>query len=242
MPDGLGSEWQAPFVFAGRVVKHASATMADVPITAATTVVEVRESYRWPDAVTDYTGEEITLVRQSESPPSDEINVFFARPWIYGEGLALIEVAAEKDDGGARRKIEEADQLATRAALTDRVSRANLVVAGVVRVTRPAGDKEPVPTSEHDPLWYEALVEVESVEKGKSGGKELVVLYPNSTDEFWYDSPKFHEGDRGIFILQRNQQERGPKRFRVRGLTALHPLDFQPIERLDFLKSLLEKR
>jgi hypothetical protein len=242
MPEGRGGEWQAPFVFAGRVVKHASATMADVPITATTAVVEVRESYRWPEGVTDYTGAEITLVRQSESPPSDEISVFFARPWIYGEGLALIEVAAQKDDGNARRKVEEADELAARTAMTDRLSRADLVVAGVVRATRPAGDTEPVPTSEHDPLWYEALVVVESIEKGRSGTKELSVMYPSSTDEFWYESPKFHEGDRGVFVLQRNQQERGPKRFRVRGWTALHPLDFQPTERLDVLRSLLKTR
>ena len=71
--------------------------------------------------------------------------------------------------------------------------------------------------------------------------RQLRILFPSSTDEYWYDSPKFSSGDEGVFLLQQNQQERGPRQHRVRAYTALDPLDFQPKQRLDEIRSLLKR-
>jgi len=55
----------------------------------------------------------------------------------------------------------------------------------------------------------------------------------------WIDSPKFKPGDTGVWILQRNQQEKGFPKMRVAGLTALDPLDFQPSAALPHLRELV---
>ncbi len=65
-------------------------------------------------------------------------------------------------------------------------------------------------------------------------------IRPRSTDELWIDSPKFVPGQEGVWLLHRDQQERGAAAMRVSGaLTALDPIDFQPRDRLEQVRSLL---
>ena len=56
----------------------------------------------------------------------------------------------------------------------------------------------------------------------------------------WINSPKFKVGDRGIWILQSNQKERGFPVLRVPGLTALDPLDFRPTSDLPRIRGLVK--
>jgi hypothetical protein len=65
------------------------------------------------------------------------------------------------------------------------------------------------------------------------------VFFSPSTDEFWIDSPKLVPGLQGVFVLQRDQQERGFPALRVSGLTVLHPLDVQPRQALERVRTML---
>jgi hypothetical protein len=59
----------------------------------------------------------------------------------------------------------------------------------------------PARISEHDPLWHEAVVNVESVEKGSTRQKQVVVRFPGSNDVRWRNDPKFRPGQQGVFLL-----------------------------------------
>lgn len=235
--------WLSPFIFTGAVRKRRASTLSFVDVSELDAVVGVEKVFRRPPAVIDFSGQEVTL--RGESALELEVGrtaLFAADGWLYGDSLALIEVARMSEGQGrnAEERIKEAEQRAAVEALRTRTSRANLIVAGIVEKTTPRGEKELPPVSEHDPLWWEAWLKVESVEKGKVP-RQLRILFPSSTDEYWYDSPKFSSGDEGVFLLQQNQQERGPRQYRVRAYTALDPLDFQPKQRLDEIRSLLKR-
>src|SRR5262249_47357229 len=109
---------------------------------------------------------------------------------------------------------------------------------------------------EHDPKWREAVVDVGVVHKGDQTTKQVVIRFPSSMDVQWYRAPKFHTGDRGVWMLQHAQGAAAPaeaaggaragKRGKAAGkralvatalpgatvYTALHPMDFQPANKL----------
>jgi hypothetical protein len=232
--------WLSPFIFTGHVRKRRAATLSLVDVTELDAVIAVERVLRKPPGVVDFSGQEVTLRGNSALELEDERTALFAADgWLYGDSLALMEVM-RMDEGrsNADEQIKAAEQRAAEQALSSRLARANLVVLAVVERTNPRGDKERPPTSEHDPIWWEAWLQVESAEKGQAPPR-LRVLYPASTDEYWYESPKFAPGDEGVFLLQQDQKERGPVQYRVRGFTALHPLDYHPRERLDELRRLM---
>ena len=232
--------WLAPFIFTGQVRKRRSATLSLIDVSEFDAVIAVERVLRRPEGVVDFSGMDVTL-RGSSAVELDDgrTALFAANGWLYGESLALIEVARMAgSESNAEKRIKEAEQQAALDAVRDRLRRADLVVVGTVEKTNPLGDEEHPPASEHDPQWWEAWLKVDSVEKGKQP-RQLRILYPTSTDEFWYESPTFTPGDEGVFLLQRDQQERGPTPYRMRGFTALHPLDVHPRTRLDELRRLL---
>ena len=84
-----------------------------------------------------------------------------------------------------------------------------------------------------------AVIQVASVEKGDVQGETLTILFPNSADEVWIDSPKFQVRQRGIWILQTDQDEKGMPATREPGRTALDPLDYQPMGALERVRRLI---
>jgi hypothetical protein len=232
--------WLSPFIFTGQVRKRRAATLPLVDVSEFDAVIAVKRVLRRPEGIVDFSGMDVTLRGDSAVELADGRTALFAADgWLVGESLALIEVARmDGPEGNAEKRIREAEEQAARNAIRDRLRRADLVVVGSVEKTNPLGDKDLPPASEHDPQWWEAWLKVDSVEKGKNP-RQLRILYPTSTDEFWYESPKFKPGDDGIFLLQRDQKERGPAQYRVRGYTALHPLDVYPPDRLEELRGLL---
>ncbi len=113
--------------------------------------------------------------------------------------------------------------------------------------------------TEHDPLWHEAVVNVESVEKGSTGQKQIVVRFPGSNDVRWRNHPKLRPGQQGVFLLS-EPAEAGPgdralsarRRAGVTRLTTMAtPLaqsgalqamtDPQPIVAIDRVRQLLNQ-
>ncbi len=232
--------WLSPFIFTGQVRKRRAATLSLVDVSEFDAVIAVERVLRRPEGIVDFSGMDVTLRGNSAVELDDGRTALFAADgWLYGESLALIEVTRMGgSESNAEKRIKAAEEQAARDAIRDRLQRADLVVVGTVEKTNPLGDEELPPASEHDPQWWEAWLKVDSVEKGKKP-RQLRVLYPTSTDEFWYESPTFKPGDDGVFLLQRDQKERGPAQYRIRGYTALHPLDVHPRKRLDELRRLL---
>jgi hypothetical protein len=90
------------------------------------------------------------------------------------------------------------------------------------------------PISEHDPDWREATIQVASVEKGNVPAQQTV-LFPASRDVAWYAAPKFHAGQKGIFVLH---QREIPELQRTE-LVALHQEDYHPPEQLPQIMALM---
>ena len=137
-------------------------------------------------------------------------------------------------------EIKAAAQAGSDRRLAERIAKASLVVVGKVTDLGHGPElKRPIET-EHAPEWATAYFEVGEALKGKPQGRTVPVVYPTSMDELWIDSPRPRPGEECILILQQNQEEKGWPVLRVRGLTALDPLDHQPIEELDRVRKLVE--
>lgn len=232
------SQW----VIEGTVMKVGAATLPEVPASANTFVVRVDAILHGPSQFADHKGRRITLY--SDNPKGLEVKgsaVFFTRSWLYGQSLAVIEVG--RVPKGDRKKmvddINAAAQAGSDRQLAERIAKASLVVAGKVTDMGHGPElKRPVET-EHAPDWATAFFAVGEALKGKPRGRTIPVVYPTSLDELWIDSPKLRPGEDCILILQQNQEEKGWPVLRVPGLTALDPLDLQPIEALDRIRKLV---
>jgi hypothetical protein len=248
MPEGNIEKWlrQSQWVIRGTVEKLHAATLRSVPASDHTAVVKVDEILHGPKQFADHRGRQITMYSndpQGLTPGKQAI--FFTQSWLYGESLAVKEVGRleEGTPTAMEQAITEADHRIADDRLQERIVRAELVIVGKVVKTQPASfpGRRRVET-EHDPDWWEASIEVQSVELGIFLKSIVAILFARSMDELWIDSPKCQVEQQGIWILQRDQKEKGWPVLRMPGLTALDPLDFQPKEQLERVRRLIRQR
>ena len=237
---------QAGMVFEGAVRRMDETASVSGNEGRKTAVVEVVKILKGPPVLARYTGREVSvqLHRPVELRPNFRA-VFFTTGVSFGEGLILRELGQEEERPGLEREVEEAVQQSNDDKIFNRLSQAELVVAGTCIETRPFEDAKSAkkPVSEHDPEWWVCVIEVSSIEKGKGKtekGKavtEIVTLFAHSTDIVWYRSPKFHKGVSGIWLLHRRDHLGKP----VPALVTDHPLDFHPLTQLDHVRALLKR-
>jgi hypothetical protein len=99
-------------------------------------------------------------------------------------------------------------------ALAANIAKAPLAVEGTVEKVREIPKEKLIaakggrkPITEHDPQLREAVVQVKSALKGEVKGdtKKIVVVFASSKDPYNRDRPKFKEGEKGIFILHKDE-------------------------------------
>jgi hypothetical protein len=231
---------RATLIFKGTVQKAEASTMPAVKPSEGTAVVRVDQVIDSPGAPPGLVGKQITMqLLERGSAETGLQAVFFTKGWLLGGSMAVIEVGRLPSTtnitdltgqiNGVRQKI--ADE-----SLQTQLATAEAVVVGRVTAVHPA--EIPHLGSEHDPDWYVAVIAVESLIKGRLPEREVSLLFPHSNDVMWHNSPKFKEGQQGVWLLHRNQA-------RLPGienqLTALRPLDFHSREELSrierFVKS-----
>jgi len=228
-------------IFVGTVEKLGAATTSEVLTDQNTAVVRVEEVFTATGGLGDLKKRSVTVRFDPKRPLAAGTRaVFFADGLVYGRGVVVREVdrIKVKDKDALGKEIAAALARRDNQRLTQRLSRASLVVTGKVTAVRPVKAPERTGISEHDPRWHEATIELRSVERGKFRDKQLAVLFPASDDELWVEAPKFKEGQEGLWILQKDQKEKGPPRLRRPGYTALDALDFQPPERIEQVRRL----
>lgn len=238
----------APFIFDGTIEKLNAATMPAIA-SEATAIVKVNEVLRAPVAVGNLKGKKITLqLASAKGTKVGQRATFYATSWMYGDSLALAEVSREVPGrsksaiADMRERVADAELEIENLALQRRLEAAQYVVTGRVTDIGPVQTEAPRgPISEHVPDWWWADILVEHAEKGPLRSPTIRVLYPNSRDELWIDAPKFHVGQHGIWLLRKDQKEKGPPQMRVAGLTALHPLDFQQPTNLNRIRALAKR-
>jgi hypothetical protein len=234
---------QSQFVFKGTVRKVNAATLPQILPTPNTVIVKVDEVlHAPPTSLGDYKGKEVTVqLNRARTVRAGEQFVFFTTSWMFGSSIAVREVGRmrpEPDVAMTRDRLTEAQAKAADNKLQNRLADAGLVVAGRGSAVRLAPeDVRQRSVSEHDPDWWEAVIEIDSVLKGEVSERSVVVLFPSSRDVMWEGAPKFREGEEGIWILRRE---------RIRGLpatseyfTALRARDFHSKEQLDRIRQLV---
>jgi hypothetical protein len=230
---------RSQFVFKGTVLRVGAATIPEIRPDARIIVVKVEEVLKAPPVKANYTGREIT-VRLADSAalqPGGQF-VFFTTSWMFGGGIAVREIGRQPDSASLRKEIAEAVAKAPDTFVQRRLVGADLVVTGRVSAARMAPAKvRGGPPGEHDPDWWEAEIQVQTVEKGQYAQSTIVILFPNSRDIFWERSPKFRDGQEGIWILRR---ESAPARPTFGYHMALEPQDFQPKDQLARVQRLVK--
>ncbi len=230
----------AEFVFIGKVAKRGAATMPQVPVGPTTTVVDVEAVYRAPPALRFIAGKSITVVTQNAvSPKTGHLALFLAYGWLYGESIAMVELAHESldfDRAHLTEHLMKEDAAAADDALRERLRLADVVVAGKVVATRQlqtnAGS-----LSEHSPVWSEATIDPTSFEKGDAQAGEVRIVYAASRDIKWYRAPKPSVGEEGVWLLRRQYVEE----LRDHALTVLDRLDAHPIAALARVRTLVRQ-
>jgi hypothetical protein len=250
---------QAKFVFQGTVTKlHAVTNPAEIPLSDRTVVVRVDRVIHAPDALNDYAGHEVTVqLAPNEKVQEGQSFIFYTNGWIFGDSLAVQSVGHENATVPAVAALsshpgDPAQSLKAREAMTQ-VARADLIVTGRVSAVRipheearaaasaVGGGRTTERISEHAPFWQEAVIDVDAVHKGDAA-KSVVVKFPSSTDVRWYNTPKFHPGQEGVFLLHKDQLAKempaaAAKTAMAPGIgpgmyTALNPADVQPLDEL----------
>jgi hypothetical protein len=222
------SKAAANFVFQGTVKRAKASNVKAVSDTSRTAIVTVNKIISAPPELSGFGSQDVTVqLTSGERVRAGQVAVFYTNGWVFGENLAVrseghdpVKVSGAKTaTEGARGAMaafretaEDPVRADARRQIRMRVSDAPVVVSGkVVAVGMPAaaalaaaagGLRQPKPISEHDPLWREAVVEVDDVHKGSVGSKQVVLRFPGSTDIRWSRSPKFHVGQTGVFALR----------------------------------------
>ena len=229
---------QSTFIFVGTVEKLNATTMKSVKASEATAVVRLDKLIEAPGAPPDLAGKSITVqVRQPSSLRVGQQATFFTKGWLLGNSMAVIEMghSLEPQVQSVQEQVGAVHQQMADEKLQSEISTAVAIVSGTVRAVHPA--KIQHMPSEHDPDWYEAEIAVAATLKGKIGRDIVTLLFPHSDDVMWHNSPKFKEGEQGIWLLHRNQ-------VRLPGVedqyTTLRPLDFQLQNQMERVQRLVK--
>jgi hypothetical protein len=233
------------FVFEGTVRRTGAVTSPEIEATSSTVVVQVNKVLKGPHVLSRFAGREITVLFGERQGTSEGTRaVFFTNAFHYGEGLAVREVGSlDKTGAEVESEVHEAMKQSDDDNLLKQLRDARLVVSGTVTKVAPYERHAKVGT-EHDPEWWECVLDVQAVEKGsakqeknKAGKAHITIFFAHSSDVAWYQSPKPKVGDRGVFILHegevRSRQTPGP--------AIIHPLDFRPISEVEHIRALIKR-
>ncbi len=233
---------QAPLSFIGTVENLGASTMGDLPIDQRTAVVHVVQVLHAPAALSHLEGHRVTVQLSDDVDPpkvGDTLG-FFAEGLAFGETIAVRELgrvtleelephitaAAEKGEPGAFAPLLRQQKT---SRLREHASGADAVVVGrVVKLEDAVGPA----TSEHNPDWWKATLQVDHVESGDVHPGTVEVLYPNSLDVRWATVPKPKASQEGMWILHATEGDlREAAPFQI-----LHPEDYQPVQQLETIR------
>jgi hypothetical protein len=234
---------QTALSFTGTVESVAAATMRDIPVDDRTVVVQVDQVLHAPEALARLAGKRVTVqvAPDAEVPTPGESAAFFTNPTVFGESLAVNEVAslptseiapyiATAAAAGTGGPFEMQQQALADQRLRDHAQQADAVVIARVAKLEKAG---PAHISEHDPDWWRATLDIAHAERGDDLGDQVEVLYANSLDVRWRRSPKPKASQEGLWLLHSTEGDlRKEAPFQI-----THPEDYQPVTRLEQLRA-----
>ena len=210
---------QADLIFVGTVAAIGAASMAGVPVSQRTLSVAVDAVLEKSAAVRLGAGDTVTVEAAALGALAvGKQATFYTRTWLFGRGIAVQEVGHETM--AARRSaaalvllqdsVSRVRRQVSDSTLQARIRASDMIVVGRVETIRPAtlaampGVRRRV--TEHDPVWQEAVLVVETMIKGAApADQRVVVRFPGSLDVAWRTMPRFAVGQEGTFLLRRDR-------------------------------------
>ncbi len=235
----------ANFVFVGTVVQNRASNLSSVASSSQTTLVRVDKVLHGTPLLNEMAGQVITVrsLRAAEHL-AGQASTFFLDVDAFGESASGIEVGRFTMQSGDEERngtmVAQARGMRNDRELTRRVKMAEHVVQGRVVSVEPAGIEER--TSEHAAHWNKAVIEVQSVIKGRAGAQTLTMYFPTSEDRMWRDAPHYNVGQEGLWLLHAKPMDYSRKAAMVPGLTALDPKDFHNADQLPRIQQLISNR
>ena len=214
--------------------------MSEVPVSNRTAIVRVDQVIDGPPDLAAFLGQEITVELSGDGTArAGQTMVFHATGWIFGASVAVRSRREEAIKSGAAAERRAAGRQPAHFADAD------LVVTGkVIKVRVPQDSPQernrapavPSAITEHDPVWREAVIQVNDVLKGEKKTKQLTVRFPDSSDVMYHGVPKFETGQEGYFMLHKGMATksaggRAQKTKSADTYFALDAHDFQPFEK-----------
>jgi hypothetical protein len=231
---------EAGFVFRGTALRQGAAVELGPALAGKTVTVEVEEVFRGTDILRDLVGWNIIVVSEdvADIEPATH-HVFFTNVVSLGDPVVAREVGRRWDASReSLNGVAESLRITAERPLAARVAAADMIVTGQVASSAPVGEKWP-PASEHDPDWWIARLTVERVLKGRGPRRRIDVLFANSDDIVWYQSPKLHQGVSGIFLLHSRTEDVAVSEVPPTVYQVIDPLDFLSAERLPEVQRML---
>jgi hypothetical protein len=242
---------RSSFVFRGTVESLGTVTTAAVAASEQSATVRVTEVLRAPQPLRRYAGQLITVeLASTEGVQQGSSFIFFTQPRLFADTLVVREIGRQAEAAAAAEATASMHDTLVRlatGALENRIAQADSVVVGRVATVRPsliaaATPGMLQPTSEHDPDWHEAVVQVASVISGTAApDSPVTILFPASIDVAWYQSPKYAPGQAGVFLLHTDQVPAAAAEMVGPTYTSLHPQDFQAAEQEPRVRALIER-
>jgi hypothetical protein len=238
---------QSTFVFNGTVKKLNATTMPQLPAAESTAVVTVDAVQRCTTSLCGLAKSDVTVDLSSPLKVGDQAT-FFTQGWLLGSGVAVKEVkhvSPPLSDQEVNNILAQGSKALTEKALRDQLAAALCVITGQVEAVMPVKTLAPQP-GEHDPKWQDAKIRILSVEKKGCLGpaaKTVDVVFPTSKDIVWVNSPRFREGQQGVWIL--NPIPGGKfKAFAAPSpntYTSLRDQDFKGLDKIDAIRAILKE-
>lgn len=244
---------RSDIIFSGMVERVGEASFAGVPDAARAIVVKVERVMEKPGPVVLAPNSLVTVqVSDFGAWQRGQRATFYTEGWIYGDGVAVREVAHEPVGALAVAAGPEdaAAEMRSDAVLRRMVRSADAVAVGRVvavrlapRIRGLATEDSPGPVTEHDPEWQEAVVEVDSWMSGSRSDRQVVVRFPGSLDVAFYGLPKLRQGQTGTFLLQAEEVE-GMPRALLSGVEvgAYLPLEVLPRDEAARVRTMLQQQ
>jgi len=231
---------KSDFIFKGTVQRINASTMAAVPATESTAVVRVDEIVQAKPPDDSFRGKEVTVVlRNPGTVKVGQQSIFFANDYLAGNSIAVTEIGQLPDKSMGALNIKEAIKSIAKDHALDplrkRIGTSVVIVEGKVVETKSLPQElSEKPESDREPEWWTATIEVQSVYKGTVPDKKLTIRF--SHNFALPGSPKFSEGQQGIFLLHHEKARMLPSEV----LVALDPLDFQPFDSSALIKEIVQ--
>lgn len=233
----------AAFIFVGTIETEMGDNAQGPDEEERLAVVHVDRVLQVPDAFAQLAGSNVRMRPASgaDLPTPGETFTFFANGLAFGADVSLAEVARMPVEHAAGQlemepvRIGDAPFDALQRQLTatrvrDHADTADaIILARVVGLERVAGS----PVREHDPDWWRATMHVTHAEQGDvADDAEIQVLYANSLDIQWRESPKPKAAQDGLWLLHATE----PELAALAPFMIIHAEDLQPPQHMEHIR------